>query len=68
MPGKTKGIHLGKLHTTIHIHPGALHRALGVPQGKKIPEKKLEKAEHSENPETRKKATLAETMKGWKKK
>ena len=22
-------------------HPGALHRALGVPQGQKIPEKKL---------------------------
>lgn len=25
---------------TIH-HPGALHEALGVPQGEKIPEKKL---------------------------
>lgn len=26
-------------------HPGALHKDLGVPMGKKIPEGKLEKAE-----------------------
>lgn len=49
-------------------HPGSLHKALGVPQGKKIPEKKLEKAEHSKNPSLRKKAVLAETLKGFKKK
>lgn len=41
---------------------GALHKALGVPQDKKIPEKKLEKAEHSKNPLTRKRANLAETL------
>ena len=45
-------------------HPGALHRELGVPEGKKIPEKKLEKAEHSKNPVERKRANLAETLKG----
>ena len=49
-------------------HPGSLHKALGVPQGKKIPEKKLEKAEHSKNPSLRKKAVLAETLKGFRKK
>lgn len=45
-------------------HKGALHKSLGVPEGKKIPEKKLEKAEHSKNPTTRKRAALAETLKG----
>lgn len=28
-------------------HPGALHRELGVPQGQKIPQAKLEKAAHA---------------------
>lgn len=42
---------------------GALHRTLGVPEGKEIPEKKLVKAEHSRNPLTRKRAHLAETLK-----
>ena len=45
-------------------HPGALHKSLGVPEGKKIPEKKLAKAEHSKNPKTAKRARLAETLKG----
>ena len=45
-------------------HPGALHKALGVKEGEKIPEKKLEKAEHSKNPVTAKRARLAETLKG----
>lgn len=49
-------------------HPGALHKSLGVPEGKKIPEKKLEKAEHSKNPKTAKRARLAETLKHMKKK
>lgn len=45
-------------------HPGALHKTLGVPKGEKIPEKKMEKAEHSSNPKTAKRARLAETLKG----
>ena len=44
-------------------HPGALHKELGVKKGDKIPEKKLEKAEHSKNPKLRKRAQLAETLK-----
>jgi len=44
-------------------HPGSLHKALHVPKGEKIPEKKLEKAEHSKNPKLAKKAHLAETLK-----
>ena len=43
-------------------HPGALHKSLGVPEGEKIPAKKMEKAEHSSNPTTRKRAALAETL------
>ena len=49
-------------------HPGALHKELKVPAGKKIPEKKLEKAEHSKNPLEKKRAVLAETLKGFHKK
>lgn len=44
-------------------HPGALHRELGVPAGEKIPARKLERAEHSDNPKERKRAVLAETLK-----
>jgi len=49
-------------------HPGALHKELKVPDGKKIPESKLKAAEHSKNPIERKRANLAETLKGFKKK
>jgi hypothetical protein len=52
----------------MHMKKGALHKSLGVPEGKKIPEKKLEKAEHSKNPLERKRAIVAETFKGFKKK
>jgi len=44
-------------------HPGALHRQLGVPQGQKIPAKKLAKAAHSSNPTLRRRANLAKTLK-----
>lgn len=49
-------------------HPGALHKELGVKKGEKIPESKLKKAEHSKNPTLKKRAVLAETLKGFKKK
>lgn len=42
---------------------GALHKALDVPVGKKIPASKLEKATHSKNPTLKKRAVLAETLK-----
>lgn len=35
-------------------HPGALRKALHAKKGEKIPEAKLEKAEHSKNTKTRK--------------
>lgn len=43
-------------------HKGALHKALGVPEGEKIPAKKLEKAAHSSNPKLVKRANLAKTL------
>lgn len=49
-------------------HPGKLHRDLGIPEGKKIPAKKLAKAEHSKNPAIRKEANLAKTLKKMHKK
>ena len=43
-------------------HPGALHRELGVPEGTKIPAKKLARARKSSNPLLRKRANLARTL------
>lgn len=45
---------------------GALHKALGVPTGKKIPSDKLAKAAKSSG-KVGKEARLAETLKGMKK-
>ena len=42
---------------------GALHRALHVPEGEKIPEKKIEKAAHSSNHRLAREGRLAETLK-----
>jgi hypothetical protein len=47
----------------MHMKKGALHKALHVKQGEKIPESKLEKAEHSKSPLMRKRAALAKTLK-----
>jgi len=57
--GKTKNWIQGAIK-----HPGALHKALGVKKGEKIPAAKLEKATHSKNPTLAKRARLAETLKG----
>lgn len=47
---------------------GKLHKKLNVPEGKKIPESKIEKAEHSKSPKLRKEAALAQTLKHLRKK
>ncbi len=46
---------------------GALHRALHVPEGEKIPAAKLAKAAKSDNPTMRRRANLAKTLKGFHK-
>lgn len=43
-------------------HPGALHRELGVPEGQKIPAKKMAAAAHSSNPKIRRQVALAHTL------
>ena len=42
--------------------PGALHRELGVPQGKTIPKSKINAAAKSKNPTLAKRANLAKTL------
>jgi hypothetical protein len=46
--------------------PGALHKEMGVPEGKKIPEKRLAKAA-SQGGKLGQRARLAETLKGFHK-
>lgn len=45
---------------------GKLHRALGVPVGKKIPPAKMRAALHSKSPAIHAMAVRAKTMAGWK--
>lgn len=45
-------------------HPGSLRRSLHVKEGEKIPAGKLAKAAHSSNPTLRRRAVLAQTLKG----
>ena len=44
-------------------HPGALHRQLGVPQGKRIPQSKLRAAAKKKG-KVGQRARLAETLSG----
>lgn len=51
----------------MHMKKGALREELHTPKGKKIPVGKLEKAAHSKNPTLKKRAVLAETLRGLRK-
>lgn len=51
----------------IHMKKGALHKEMGIPEGKKIPAKKLAAAAKKGGKEG-KRARLAETLKSFKKK
>lgn len=55
-------------HWIKQLKKGALHRALGVPEGENIPASKMEEAKHSQNPKVRRMADTAETLKGLRKK
>jgi hypothetical protein len=50
---------------TFKLKKGALHEDLGVPQGQKIPAKKLQQALKSKNPTLRKRAQFAENAKSF---
>ena len=55
------------LHRALaHMNKGGLHRALGVPEGTKIPADKMEAAKNSKSEHVRHMAQFAETMKSWK--
>lgn len=47
-------------------HKGKLHRELGIPEDKKIGTKRLAAAAKSSNPEIKRDAKRAQTMKSWK--
>lgn len=50
-----------------HLNHGGLHRALGIPEDKKIPESKIEAAKNSKNEHVAHMANMASTMEGFKK-
>lgn len=64
---KVEKVKLGK-KGSFNIRKGALHRALGIPQGEKIGQKRIKAALHSKNPETRREAVSAEGLTHMKKK
>lgn len=49
-----------------HLRKGGLHRALGIPEGEKIPAERLAAARNSKNEHVRKMAEFAHTMSGFK--
>lgn len=59
---KTQKVDLGKAGS-FSVKKGALHRALGVPEGEKIPAKKLAAASHSKDPHVRRMAASAAGLK-----
>jgi len=48
----------------MHMKKGALHEQMGVPKDQPIPPARLEAASHSSNPQLRRRANLAKTLKG----
>jgi len=57
------------LHKALtHLKRGALHHALGVPVGQKIPAEKLRKAKTSKNAHIRHMAAFAHVLEGFDKK
>ena len=60
-------VHNPSLYRALHkLNKGGLHRALGVPEGTKIPADKLEAARNSKNAHISRMANMAHTMAGWK--
>jgi hypothetical protein len=54
---------VGDLYGAIKtMHKGALHRALGVPQGERIPADKMAEARSSSNPHVRRMAAFARAL------
>ena len=62
----TEQVNLGR-KGSFSIKKGALHEMLGISPDKKIPEKRLESAEHSSNPLLAKRARSAIGLKAMRK-
>lgn len=58
---KTETVSLGK-KGSFKVRKGALHRALGVPEGEKLGQGRIRAALHSKSPEVRKMARSAEGL------
>ena len=63
--GMAKGGRVPKKEFHPGGHKGKLHREMGIPESETIPAAKLEAATHSSNPEKRRDAIRAKTMKSW---
>lgn len=64
-PPKTEHVDLGE-KGSFPVHKGALHRALGVPEGEKIPAAKLAEASNSKDEHVRRMAASAKGFAGMK--
>jgi hypothetical protein len=60
-PRKTQVVDLGK-KGSFKVRKGALHRALGVPEGEKLGQDRIRKALKSRNPEIRRMARSAKGL------
>ena len=60
-PAKTEKVDLGK-KGGFTIHPGKLHKALGIPAGEKIGQKRISMALNSKSPAIRKMAVSAKGL------
>jgi hypothetical protein len=58
---KTETVSLGK-KGSFKVRKGALHRALGVPEGEKLGQARIDKAEHSSKPSVRRMAASAKGL------
>lgn len=63
---KVEKVSLGK-KGSFDVRKGALHRALGIPEGEKIGQERIRKALKSKSPETRREAASAEGLTHMKK-
>lgn len=63
--GRAKGTLFGKPKGEVIKRPGALHRALGVKQGEKIPASKLQ-VKPGDSTRVKREKALARTMRSWK--
>jgi hypothetical protein len=59
---KTEHVSLGR-KGSFDVKKGALHKDLGIPLGETIPDERLKEAEHSKDPQVRRRAISAEGFK-----